>query len=61
LPPALAANRPASRHSGPTWKQFLPVQARGIIAADFVHVDTGAAPHSPGAGPSRGHGRGAAV
>jgi len=22
------------------WKQFLAVQARGIIAADFVHVDT---------------------
>ena len=31
---------PAPRRSGPTWKQFLAVQARGIIAADFVHVDT---------------------
>jgi RimJ/RimL family protein N-acetyltransferase/transposase len=31
---------PAPRSSGPTWKQFLTVQARGIIAADFVHVDT---------------------
>ncbi|HEY6790567.1 MAG TPA: integrase core domain-containing protein [Trebonia sp.] len=30
---------PAPRH-GPTWKQFLTAQARGIIAADFVHVDT---------------------
>jgi hypothetical protein len=24
----------------PTWKQFLTAQARGIIAVDFVHVDT---------------------
>ena len=31
---------PAPRRSGPTWKQLLAVQARGIIAADFVHVDT---------------------
>jgi hypothetical protein len=31
---------PASRRSGPTWKQFLTAQARGILAADFVHVDT---------------------
>jgi transposase InsO family protein len=31
---------PAPRRSGPTWKQFLAVQARGILAADFVHVDT---------------------
>ena len=30
------------RHAGAaaTWKQLLAVQARGIIAADFVHVDT---------------------
>jgi hypothetical protein len=28
------------RRTGPTWKQFLTAQARGIIAADFVHVDT---------------------
>jgi hypothetical protein len=26
--------------TGPTWKQFLVAQARGIIAVDFVHVDT---------------------
>jgi putative transposase len=31
---------PAPRHTGPTWKQFLSAQARGIIAVDFVHVDT---------------------
>lgn len=31
---------PAPRRSGPTWKQFLSVQARGILAVDFVHVDT---------------------
>jgi putative transposase len=31
---------PAPRRSGPTWKQFLTAQARGIPAVDFVHVDT---------------------
>ena len=31
---------PAPRRAGPTWKQFLAAQARGIIAVDFVHVDT---------------------
>jgi putative transposase len=31
---------PAPRRSGPTWKQFLTAQARGILAAGFVHVDT---------------------
>ncbi|HEV2256319.1 MAG TPA: hypothetical protein VGS06_24485 [Streptosporangiaceae bacterium] len=31
---------PAPRHKGPTWKQFLTAQARGILAVDFVHVDT---------------------
>jgi len=31
---------PAPRRADPTWKQFLTAQARGIIAADFVHVDT---------------------
>jgi transposase len=31
---------PAPRRTGPTWKQFLTSQARGIIAADFLHIDT---------------------
>ena len=31
---------PAPRRAGPTWKQFLTAQARGILAAGFVHVDT---------------------
>jgi putative transposase len=30
---------PAPRRTGPTW-QFLTAQARGILAADSVHVDT---------------------
>jgi putative transposase len=35
-----AGINPASRRAGPTWKQFLTAQARGIIAVDFVRVDT---------------------
>jgi len=31
---------PAPRRTGPTWRQFLRTQAAGIIAADFLHVDT---------------------
>ena len=31
---------PAPRRSGPTWRQFLSVQARAILAVDFAHVDT---------------------
>ena len=31
---------PAPRRSGPTWKQFLTAQARGVLAAGFVPVDT---------------------
>ena len=31
---------PRPRRSGPTWRQLLAAQARGILAADFVHVGT---------------------
>jgi putative transposase len=31
---------PAPRRAGPAWKQFLTAQARGILAVDFLHVDT---------------------
>ena len=31
---------PAPCRSGPTWRQFLHAQAAGILAVDFLHVDT---------------------
>jgi transposase InsO family protein len=31
---------PTPRRSGPTWRQFLTVQAKTVLAVDFVHVDT---------------------
>jgi putative transposase len=30
---------PAPRRSGPTWREFLTVQADGIIACDFLPID----------------------
>jgi putative transposase len=35
-----AGINPAPRRPGPAWRQFLTAQARGILAAGFVHVDT---------------------
>jgi putative transposase len=31
---------PAPRRTGPTWRQFLTTQAEGIIACDFLTIDT---------------------
>ena len=31
---------PAPRRGGPTWTQLLTAQAKGILACDFLHVDT---------------------
>lgn len=35
-----AGLRPAPRRASPTWRQFLATQAPGILACDFLHVDT---------------------
>ena len=38
--PARRRDRSRAPPRGPTWRQFLAAQARGIIAVNFVHVDT---------------------
>ena len=37
---ARAGLGPAPRRTSPTWHQFLRSQASGILACDFLHVDT---------------------
>jgi putative transposase len=37
---AAAGLTPAPRRASPTWRQFLASQASGILACDFMHVDT---------------------
>ena len=37
---AAAGLAPAPRRASPTWRQFLASRAAGILACDFLHVDT---------------------
>ena len=38
--PACCGHRSGARRCGPTWRQFLTDQAAGVLAVDFLHVDT---------------------
>jgi putative transposase len=38
--PLLARSTPAPRRTSSTWRQFLASRASGILACDFLHVDT---------------------
>jgi putative transposase len=40
MPPALPSRPATACRTGPTWRQFLHAQAAGIVAVDFLHVDT---------------------
>ena len=37
---AAAGLTPSPRRASPAWRQFLATQASGILACDFLHVDT---------------------
>ncbi len=35
----MPGSAPRPGRTGPAWKQFLTARARGILAANFVHMD----------------------